>query len=163
MYQHPPNVCPCMCLFGGVEWWIAERYMEAECKSVLKWSRAERSRCCVWGSKPAVWIVCNGERGWDVFCLTHRIPQKYMPECSHSPLYTINHPSVYHSGVSLSAQRMLSYYTAPITPSQNSHLSQNLIFTADRSSTAVRRSSAVSALSFRKLSTIKHSYKVSRT
>lgn len=53
----------CVCIFfspdsGGI--------YEAVCEaSVLKLSRAERSCCCVWGSKPAARIVCNGRRGWD--------------------------------------------------------------------------------------------------
>lgn len=56
--------------FKGFEWWIAEGYSGAAWEaSVLQWSRAETFGCCVWGSKPAAWIVCNRERRWNVFCL----------------------------------------------------------------------------------------------
>lgn len=59
VHQHLPDVGTCMCCFEGFEWWMAEGYLEAACQpSVLRRSRAERSCCCVWGSKPAVWIVC---------------------------------------------------------------------------------------------------------
>lgn len=121
-------------LFWVVEWWIAEGYMEAACKaSGLKWSRAERPCCCVWGSKPAVWIVCNGEKSLPgALDSTHTHTKQNL-----FPLWIINYTSVYHSWVRLCATRILLYYTAPISPPQSSHLSQQLMFMAERSPTAV--------------------------
>lgn len=123
MYQHLPNVHTCMC-FWEVGWWMAEGYVEARRAC---WSEAERKGpaaavCEEANQQSEQCVMERGEGRFSAVCLTHKNMSESLPAVNH----TLN------LSISLMSQfvgpEVLLYYTAPISPSQSSHLSKKKWF-----------------------------------